>query len=86
MPSCPSRAALVLSACAAAAPAVAGAQLRGTVVTAAGGRPVVGAYVAVRRQGAGADTAVVGSARADTAGAFLVRGLRPAPTRSGCAP
>jgi outer membrane receptor protein involved in Fe transport len=47
------------------------------VVAAAGGRPVAGAYVVARRQGPGADTAVVASARADTAGGFQLRGLRP---------
>lgn len=69
--------ALVAPALPGAQAAQAQTQVRGTVVAAAGGRPVVGAYVVARRQGPGADTAVVASARGDTTGAFVLRGLRP---------
>ncbi|HEX7979081.1 MAG TPA: TonB-dependent receptor, partial [Gemmatimonadaceae bacterium] len=58
----------------AAAPTAALGQLRGTVV-APDARPVVGAYVSIRRAVAGADTGVAATARTDTAGVFQVRGL-----------
>lgn len=67
-------AALVL----AVVPTLAHGQIRGTVVG-SDARPVAGAYLAIRRAGAGADTTVAASTRTDSAGVFRVRGLEAGP-------